>query len=90
MKRQCYLALGRNTELLFLDNCINGTKYMKSKQLKRNECKFIFVKLNTFNTHTKRQLHLALRRQHLEKKLCKLEYVQPEHNETESNKTQTG
>ena len=62
MKRQCYLALGRNTELLFLDNCIDGTKCMKSKQFKRNECKFIFVKLNTFNTHMKRQLHLALGR----------------------------
>ena len=62
MKRQCYLALGRNTELLFLDNCIDGTKCMKSKQFKRNECKYIFVKLNTFNTHMKRQFHLALGR----------------------------
>ena len=36
-KKQCYLALGRHTKLLFLDNGIDGATCMKRKQSKCNE-----------------------------------------------------
>ena len=37
MKKQCYLALGTHTKLLFLDNGIDGANCMKRKQFKWNE-----------------------------------------------------